>query len=1088
MSCQLITGRRNADRTDALYRALFAALAKNDRRVYLVLPEQATFQHELKIVEARAGRSLWNLEITSLRRLGDRYVKNAVMDTLGRNLLIYGILAEHKDELLALKPADISGGFVEDIGAVLKEVAMNGLSADLLLDKAEALEKQDNVADLPAKLKDLALIQGAMDERGVSDESGTLFRFATLIKAENLFADAVFCFDDFFDFTTAEYAVIDALLANGAATHFAFVYDKAETVFAKTAAAVGRIIRMTEEHHVALTLTPLAQKEENTDLAFLERYFFGADTPVYAGAADGLAIVSAENKKAEIRKMAQEICDLLDDGYQRAEIGICFRDLAGYEKYIDDLFASYGIPCFVDKEVSLLTHPVFQFGAGLFRIAAEKWSFAAVFALLKSGLFPVAENDCDRLENYCLAHAIKGRRFYQTEDWVYCDDREGEDVDQINDIRHQVLALLLPAVEKVNKGNSAEDYSHVLWEFLEACRVDRTVDLWRQREEKRGNLKKSAELTAGVSAFGEMLDQIVAAFPAREFSVSEYLELLKMGAATVAVKTIPQELDAVEVYLLGNSRPPRKKVVFLGGVNEGVFPAAGGDGGFLNSGDRNLLKAATDLWVQDKTFFYESEDILSYQALTLATEKLVVSYFRRDGEETAFPSPLIDRLKKLFPAVKETVVKETSIGDGVFRSLDEVLSYLPSSLRDSDDPGWEKIKATLLTEAQTAKRTEKVLSSLSYTGQSDGLSENMLQVYPGKEISLSVSSVELFRRCPFSYFARYGLGLKERKILQFTAPDLGNIFHEALSELMETMKIRNIPWSQLRSTGNELISEMVEKKLRLFSEENLFPPEHLAYIGYVLGENLKFIVEIMASQAENGDDFVPLLWEVPFGKNGEIPSYDIVVDDQGRVIRLNGVIDRVDMAQRDGERYFRIIDYKSSDKELGMDEIYYGLKLQLPVYMMVMENGGGVAAAKAKPAGIFYQSLKDALVKENRLMSDEEIKTKLNDEMQLKGYIIGDGVSEQCFAAQKKAKILSVAEHDQILSHTYQTIKTIGEDIFHGRTEIRPYVRGTFRSCDICPYQAVCGYETALMGKEERLHAINEEAAKNLLNREGTVK
>lgn len=1085
MSCHLIIGRQNTDRTAALYRELFAALHRKGKPVYLILPEQATFQHELKIVSMGAGRDLLNLQITSFKRLADAHVNHVALDQLGRNLQIYGLLREKKDQLCALKPADISGGFVEDMGDVLKEVSMNGLSADFLLKKATELEALENAGDLPAKLRDISLIKAAMEEKDISDESGMLFRFAEIIGEEKLFTDAVFCFDEFFDFTAAEYAVIDVLFAASVGTHFAFLYDKDAAVFAKTASAVSRLTDMARDNGVAVEITSLGEKEGKEALAFLERHFFTQDGAVYPEPVDGLEVVSAENKKAEIRWMAQRICDLLEEGYERADIGICFRDIGGYEKYIDDLFASYGIPCFVDKEISLLTHPVFQFGAGLLRIAAEKWSFASVFALLKSGLFPIAENDCDRLENYCLAHAIKGKRFRQEEDWTYCDLREGEDLSHINAIRRSVFSLLLPVVERVAKSGNAREYCRVLWEFLETCHVDQTINLWRRREEERGQLKKSAELAAGTGAFGDMLDQIVAAFPDGEFSVSSFLELLKMGATTVAVKTIPQELDAVEIYLLGKSRPPRKKVVFLGGVNEGVFPASQGDGGFLNRNDRALLKESTDLWVQDQTFFYESEEILSYQALTLAREKLIVSYVRRDGDEKIFASSLIDGLKRLFPALTESVVYESSLNHGVFRSLDEVLSYLPAFLREGVDPGWEKIKEVLLHEEKTALRTKKILTSLDYTGQSNGLSPSTLAVYPGREIALSVSSVEMYRRCPFSYFARYGLRLNERKILQFTAPDLGNIFHEALSELMETMKEQEIPWDRLREAGNALIGEMVQNRLHLFSEENLFPQEQLAYIGYILAENLKFIVDMMASQAEKGDAFIPVMWEVPFGRDREMPSLDIPVDDDGRLIRLNGVIDRVDMAEKDGKRYFRIIDYKSSGKELTMDEIYYGLKLQLPIYMMVMENDQKPGdTLKALPAGIFYQSLKDALVKENKLMTDAEIKEKLSDEMRLKGYIIGDGCSEQCFPQEKKAKVLSLSDHDRMMSHTYQQIKTIGKDILEGKTEIRPYSRGSFKSCDICPYRSVCGYEPELMGREEQLPALKEEAVKMMMGGE----
>ena len=243
--------------------------------------------------------------------------------------------------------------------------------------------------------------------------------------------------------------------------------------------------------------------------------------------------------------------------------------------------------------------------------------------------------------------------------------------------------------------------------------------------------------------------------------------------------------------------------------------------------------------------------------------------------------------------MKKTSVRDELDGDGFFYSLDEVLGALPLSLRENEVSGWEEVKETLLKDPASAERAETLLSSLSYTGQSKFLSGESLKHYPGKELSLSVSSLELFRRCPFSYFARYGLGLKERKILQFAAPDLGNIFHEILCELMESMKEQQFSWNRIGEVEEEAISEMVAEKLSALSGENLFPEEHLAYISLLLGENLRFVLDMMVMQAESGDCFVPVLWEVPFGGDGVLPSYDISVDEKQREIHLNGIIDRL---------------------------------------------------------------------------------------------------------------------------------------------------------------------------------------------------
>ncbi|MBQ1252007.1 MAG: PD-(D/E)XK nuclease family protein, partial [Firmicutes bacterium] len=836
-----------------------------------------------------------------------------------------------------------------------------------------------------------------------------------------------------------------------------------------------------EEYNIPIDLQRLSSEASADALGFLERHYADRAKVVFEGDASSLEVVAAENKRAEVRRMARRICDLKEQGYRNEDIGICFRDISGYEKYIEDIFESYGIPCFVDDAYSLLHHPIFRFCAGILRVKEEKWSFPSVFALLKSGLFPISAYDCDLLENYCLAHGIKGRRFYQEKDWQYQDAHAPEDLEKVNDLRRRMREDLMRFTDKIKKEDTAENYAAILWDFIEFCRCGETVEEWCRREETFGHLKKSAELSAGLGALCDMLDQVVAAFPQRKFALSEFTELLKMGASAVKVRTIPSQLDAVEISILGQSRPSCKKVVFLGGVNEGIFPSGITDGGFLNIADRTLLKEHTELWLQDKLFYYESEDLLVYQGLTLATERLIFSYSLAGDEGRAYPSPLIDTVKKLFPGVKE-VVAEDDIGDGgYFYSLDEVLGALPLSLRENDVLGWDKVKATLTEDRSVSERMEQILSSLDYTGQSKFLSDDSLKIYPGKDLSMSVSSIELFRRCPFSYFARYGLRLEERKILEFAAPDLGNIFHEILCELMQYMRDTEMNWEDVGKLDRDLIQGKVSEKLNAFAGETLFPEEHLGFITHILSENLNFIIEMMAMQVEAGDRFRPILWEVPFGKGKVLPPYIIDIGEGERKISLRGIIDRVDEAEINGEKYFRIVDYKSSGKDLSMDDLYYGISPQLPVYSIVLEQG----KERVHPGGIFYQSMKDVTVKDRKTLRDDKLKEKLKSEMSLKGYIIGDGAVESCYPEEKGARILTVPEYNTVRSHTEKKIGRIGEDIFRGRTEIRPYLRKQFSSCNHCAYDRVCGYESALMGKEERLPVMKDAEAKERMYREG---
>ncbi len=285
MKCQLFYGRRNADPAGALQKSLLETLDRGSAKVYLILPEQATFRREVEIAANRGNHDLWNFEITSFRRLADRFLPGEVLDPLGRRLLIYDILSVAGESMKALKPQRITVGFVDDISDVMKEVSMNGISTEALFALAAVFAQRDTAGDLGDKLYDIALVQQAMEERGLTDENGRLFGLAEAIRKEKLFADTYFFFDEFFDFTAAEYQVIAALAEVGANLSFAFLSDRSDGVFAKTNDAISRIIAIAGEASLSLELTPVAGTEEDTALAFLERnYFLPQSPPVFCGA------------------------------------------------------------------------------------------------------------------------------------------------------------------------------------------------------------------------------------------------------------------------------------------------------------------------------------------------------------------------------------------------------------------------------------------------------------------------------------------------------------------------------------------------------------------------------------------------------------------------------------------------------------------------------------------------------------------------------------------------------------------------------------------------------------------------------------
>ena len=81
--------------------------------------------------------------------------------------------------------------------------------------------------------------------------------------------------------------------------------------------------------------------------------------------------------------------------------------------------------------------------------------------------------------------------------------------------------------------------------------------------------------------------------------------------------------------------------------------------------------------------------------------------------------------------------------------------------------------------------------------------------------------------------------------------------------------------------------------------------------------------------------------EISFGKSksggDSIGELTLTLPD-GRQLTLNGRIDRLDIAKIDGRKVAIVFDYKKRSKNsFSWAEFYYGLDIQLAVYMLPCE-------------------------------------------------------------------------------------------------------------------------------------------------------
>ena len=261
--------------------------------------------------------------------------------------------------------------------------------------------------------------------------------------------------------------------------------------------------------------------------------------------------------------------------------------------------------------------------------------------------------------------------------------------------------------------------------------------------------------------------------------------------------------------------------------------------------------------------------------------------------------------------------------------------------------------------------------------------------------------------------------------------------------------------------------------------------------------------------------FQPLGVEVAFGASAKVPGLKLQLDED-RSVELIGRIDRVEQALTEAECYLRIIDFKTGSKGLTLSEIFYGLKIQLLVYMDIIMFYCQKLEEKRiiRPAGVFYYFFKNPIIKSDKPLSPEVIQQEIMAEMVPQGLVLADlqgllladrqlgiGKSALLPLSLKKnaAPYLSgeklAADDDELLDifdrrssavvtpqqmallqqYVIQLIRRTGQEMLGGNIAISPCRLKTFDSCQYCTYRAICHFEPQEAGSYRELQMLDSD-------------
>ncbi|WP_054956670.1 helicase-exonuclease AddAB subunit AddB [Paenibacillus dakarensis] len=1150
MSLHFVIGRSGSGKSTAIFEEITKRLKEDPQGnpIILIVPEQASFQTENRLVNSGVIKGSLRAQVLSFRRLAYRVMQETggaakiPISEEGKRMLLYKIIQRRKDELKLFGASGDQLGFVGKLSDLYTEMKRYCIDSTCVEDQlAHLIGESGSPPMLRRKLEDvLTLYRDFEHELSplYMDEEDTLVTLAEGISRSSYICNAEIWIDGFHGFTPQEYIVLRELIQHASSVTTALTLDKPYMngmvpheldLFHPTAVTYIKLQGVAEELGAETTYTllqpdRLPRFKNCAQLAHLER---GYDRKIRwkqsdsdeAESASGLSIYAAANRRAEVEGALREMLRLSrEEGARYREMAVFARNLGDYESLIGPLFREYNVPFFLDQKRSELHHPLVEFIRSALDVVYRRWRYEDVFRCVKTDLLlpldgSLSREDMDALENHVLASGIHGSRWTDGRPWRGIpslsledaaggeENRQAKGLSRIEACRSAITGPLYAFEKRMKKSTTALDKCTAIYKLLQEAHVPEKLELMSRSSLEEGKPEEAREHRQIWGAILDLLDQVVEMMGSEKLSTEIFTGILDTGLTELKMSLVPPSLDQVLVGSMDHTRSGGVKYVFLLGVNDGVVPAQFQDDGILTEQERVTLEDSGMELAPNISRRILDERFLIYIALTSASHQLWVSYPAADHEgKTLLPSEVIRHLKSMFQ-LKEQVLLAQPHGEqsheeqGRFvAGSGKSLAFLVARLRDwrngeSLPPLWWEVYNWFARNEEWRGHLGNMLSSLSYRNETKGLrNETSRRLYGGK-LRTSVSRMERFVACPFSHFASHGLKLRERQLYRLQAPDIGQLFHASLTDMAARFKEQHRSWGDL--SADECLREAeasVDRLVPLLQGEILLSSKRYGYISRKLKNIVGRASVILGEQSRRGS-FEPVGLELDFGPDKPIPP--LVFELPGGVtMEVVGRIDRVDMARGENGILLRVIDYKSSQKDLKLHEVYYGLSLQMLTYLDVLLTfAEDWLGESAEPAGTLYFHVHDPVLQSPNGMNADQAAEELLKRFKMKGLLLADreAVSLMDSSLEKGHSAIlpvavkadgsfyssaAVATPDQwktLLRAVRENIVQIGSRITGGEVAIEPYRIGQETACTHCSYRSVCQFDESMEGNHYQL-------------------
>ena len=1132
MGLQFYFGGSGAGKSRRLHEDILSmAKCEPEKNFLILVPDQFTMQTQVDLVKASDCGGIMNIDVLSFGRLAHRifeetgYDSKPVLDDTGKSLVLRRVAGRLKDNLPVIGKNLNKIGYIHEVKSAISEFMQYGLDVGQVGELAEFSKER---GALYYKLKDLKMIyqgfQEYIEDRFVTTEE-TLELLTGAVGKSEIIRNSVVVFDGFTGFTPIQYRLIQELMRLTDEVIVSITIDIREDPFRmggeqelfylskKTVKDLCRLAREADvrrKEDVFIRNSPLPRFRDSKVLAHLEQNLFRYPAAVWQekGKEHEIQITEAVNPAQEVKEVCIRIKKLvLEEGYSYRDIAVVTGNLETYGDYLEREAQMYDIPLFMDRTRGLMLNPFIEYIRSALKIVLCNFSYETVFHYLRCGLVDFEPEEIDLLENYVLALGIKGRKKWEQAfvrkgraipEEECGDEKELKEVQKLarlNRVRERLMQQLAPLLEKKK---TAGELVRTLYDFIVAGQVQEKLAVYEQYFMENKEPEKSREYAQIYRLVMELLEQIVSLLDEEPMTLQEFADILDAGFQEIEVGTIPGSVDRIVAGDMERTRLKQVKILFFLGVNDGNIPKGSSKGGIISDIDREFLQQSDfELAPTPRQQMY-IQRLYLYMNMTKPSQRLYISFSRisSDGKSIR-PSYLIDTIREMFPwlGIKKADVMENSLMQIVGKK--DGLSLLSGELRE-----YAKGRKGCLSEEELISLYHLYEQDETYRDYAGKLAEAAFKQYEhkplakavaralyGRMLENSVSRLEKYASCAYAHFLQYGLMLREREEFGFEQVDLGNIFHGVLEAFAGKLSQNHYTWFDFPDEeGDRLLKEALLECTLEYGETVLYSNARYEYMVERMYRILKRTIRTLRAQLQEGD-FVPASFEMSFSHVEDLQSVNIALSEDERM-KLRGRIDRIDTCEDEEHVYVKVIDYKSGNRKFDLAALYYGLQLQLVVYMnvakeVIKEKHPG---KEIVPAALLYYHVDDPLISAEGELSAEEVNKALLKELRTTGIVNQDErvvtlldknfTDKSLVVPVERKKDGSFSAHSSIIAkEDYEIvsafvdhkIRQFGRQILNGDMEINPCEQSGRESCTYCVYKGICDFEPGIPGYRERV-------------------